>query len=172
MLIGLEFTFLGSKLISAKGFSYPDEIYFKKSEENYEKNSFLESTENKSEIDLKSGLRVYQESNKTVFANWTMTDIGQLSVIEIEYELPGNIFFQKNNHSFLDNIFSKQENFFKHSLLWQKQAGSENSNFYFSLQNKSNTYPVWFSEKINQEDNNLTRSGPLDFDKYFAFILK
>ncbi|MCK9438596.1 MAG: DUF4012 domain-containing protein [Patescibacteria group bacterium] len=163
---------LGSKLISASGFSHPDEEYFKKNEQYLEKNSFLENTENKAEIDLKSGLRIYQESGKTVFANWTMTDINQLSVIEIEYELPGNIFLQKNSYSFLDRFFSNQEYFFKHSLLWQKQAGSENSNFYFSLQNKSYFSPAWISEKIEKEDDVLKRSGILDFDKYFAIILK
>lgn len=163
---------LGSKLISASGFSYPDEEYFKKSEEYLEKNVLLENTENKAEIDLKSGLRIYQESGKTVFANWTMTDINQLSVIEIEYELPGNIFLQEKSYSFLDKLFPDQEYFFKHSLLWQKQPGSDNSSFYFSLQNKSYFSPAWISDKIEEEDDVLKRSGKLDFDKYFAIILK
>lgn len=163
---------LGSKLIRATGFSTPDEAYFKKIDGSYEKNRFLEITENRAEIDLESGLRVYQESGKTVFANWTMTDIGQASFIEIEYELPQNIFSQTNKSSFLSNIFSKSEKIFGHSLLWQKQAGSGNSNFYFSLKNNSRINPLWFSENIEEKDGVCFRSGYLDFDKYFAFIFK
>lgn len=163
---------LGSKLISASGFASPDEKYFKTSNISLEKNSFLEKTENKAEIDLKSGLKIYQESGKTVFANWTMTDIGQLSTIEIEYELPGNIFMQERNISSLEKIFVAEENLFKHSLLWQKQAGAENSNFYFSWANNTSLNTVWFSDQIQKEKNTFSRSGELDLDKYFTIILK
>jgi hypothetical protein len=50
---------LGSKLIKAYGFSRPDEKYFKNSEIYFEKNEIVENGENKAEIDLSSGLRIY-----------------------------------------------------------------------------------------------------------------
>ncbi|PKM91434.1 hypothetical protein CVU82_02455 [Candidatus Falkowbacteria bacterium HGW-Falkowbacteria-1] len=165
---------LGSKLIKAYGFSRPDEKYFKNSEIYFEKNEIVENGENKAEIDLSSGLRIYQELDKTVFANWTMTDLGQLSVIEIEYELPYNVFFQSDSaSSIFQNIFSSKDNINKHCLLWQSQPGSNNASFNYSFYNNSGFPLVWAYPKSDSDNSEVSKyGGGFDADEYFSFILK
>lgn len=165
---------LGSSLISAKGFSQPDSIYFKKPEDFYQKNDVLEKSENRAEIDLLSGTKIYQEANKTVFANWSMIDPGQEDIIEIKYKLPYNFNNEFSNIP-QNNFFNllKQEKIFNYSLLWQKQPGSGDNNFTFNLINKLGQDVFWFHpENISRKDNSLFLSDKLEFDKYLAIVFK
>ena len=148
---------MGSNLISAKGFSSPDKNYFKESEDFYEKNNILENGENRAEVDLSSGVKIYQESGKTVFANWTMLEPGQDQVIEIEYRLPHNFY----------NINSKN-----YSLLWQKQPGSGNIDFVFDFLNNTNLKTIWtYPQNINS-DNLIKFSGDLEIDRYLVVMFE
>ncbi|HOZ53552.1 MAG TPA: DUF4012 domain-containing protein [bacterium] len=148
---------MGSSLLGAKGFSSPDKNYFKDSEDFYEKNPILESGENRAEIDLSSGTKIYQESEKTVFANWTMLDPGQEQIIEIEYRLPHNFY---------------GANLKNYSLLWQKQPGSGNINFNFDFLNNTDLRPIWtYPQNINS--NNLIKfSGDLGSDRYLVIMFE
>jgi hypothetical protein len=148
---------MGSNLISAKGFSSPDKTYFKESEDFYEKNSVLENGENRAEIDLSSGTKIYQESGKTVFANWTMLDSGQDQVIEIEYRLPHNFY---------------SANLKNYSLLWQKQPGSGNIDFVFNFFNSTDLKAIWtYPQNINS-DNLIKFSGDLETDRYLVIMFE
>ncbi len=149
---------LASQLISAKGFLTPDEKYFKESQSYYEKDKNLERYENRAEIDLTSGLRIYQELDKTVFANWTMTDPQNFSLIEIKYKTPFNFKDQKK---------------LNYSLLWQKQASSGNIDFDFSLTNNLDLKPSWtYPAESILSDGSIGFSSNLITDKYTAIILE
>ena len=148
---------MGSNLLSAQGFSSPDKNYFKDSEDFYEKNSILENSENRAEIDLSSGTKIYQESGKTVFANWTMLDPGQDQIIEIEYRLPHNFYGNSSKN---------------YSLLWQKQPGSGNINFAFNFLNNTDLKAIWtYPQNINS-DNLIKFSGDLETDRYLVIMLE
>ncbi|MGI6348098.1 MAG: DUF4012 domain-containing protein [Patescibacteria group bacterium] len=144
---------LGSTLVRAQGFVAPDKEYFKKSEDFLEKNEILESSENRAELDLESGTKIYQESGKTVFANWTMLDPGQSQVIEIEYQLPFRLSFSSS---------------LNYSLLWQKQAGASKTKFKYDFSNSSPLRVIWsYPEKTDLKFN-----GPLEYDRYFVIKLE
>ncbi len=161
---------LGSRLIKAQGFSTPDSKYFKTSDLDLRKNDLVQKWEGVSEIDLSSGLRIYQEMDKTVFANWTMTDISMVSKIEIEYELPHLIKVDNSDTSFIDKLLSRDNSKLTgHCLLWQKQAGLKNSTVNFNV---VNNYPA---EIVWSYPSSLEVDGYQDsfvYDKYFNFLLK
>jgi hypothetical protein len=163
----------GSTLISAKGFSRPDQGYFKESKEFYVKNEILEETENKAKIDLGSGTNIYQESGKTVFANWSMVDPGEKIIIEIDYKLPFNIFSEdetRKNH-WLSSILPEYKTE-TYSLLWQKQPGSGDSSFELNFQNNSKLDVFWSYPGLSGFDDNIVLRGKLLSDQYLVLMLK
>jgi hypothetical protein len=171
------YTPLGSTLISATGFSSVDENSFKPVEDFYEQNSFLANSENKAEIDLSSNTKVYQESSKTVFANWSVLDPGQEGIIEIKYKLPYNFktLFVDNEPKSIWNfwkLFDSDEVIKNYSLLWQKQAGNNNSTFSFSLISNLNLSVLWTYPENIVTDKTINFSGNLIADKYLAIIFK
>ncbi len=172
------YTPLGSTLISATGFSSVDENSFKPTEDFYEQNDFLVNSENKAKIDLLSNTKIYQESSKTVFANWSVLDPGQSEVIEVKYKLPYNfktLFIDKEPKSILNfwKLFDSGEIIKNYSLLWQKQAGDNNSTFNFNLINDLNLLALWtYPENIGSTDKIINFSGDLITDKYLAVIFK
>jgi hypothetical protein len=163
----------GSTLIKAKGFSQPDQSYFKETKDFYTKNQILEETENQAKIDLESGTKVYQESDKTVFANWSMLDPGEEVVIEIDYKLPFNIFSEDEleEDAWFSDIFPEQktENY---SLLWQKQPGSGKANFKFNFQNNSSLNTFWSYPDFSDFDDRVMLKGDLLNDRYLVLMLK
>ena len=166
---------LGSTLIEAKGFSLIDQKYFKEPEDFYEKNEILENSENKAEIDLYSQTKIYQESGKTVFANWVLTDPGQEQMIEIEYKLPYNFktLFPDTKPTTIRNPFKTVDIVKKYSLLWQKQSGNNNDQFNFSLNNELNLQPFWvYPENNASGSDEIKFSEKLLTDKYLTVIFK
>lgn len=142
----------GSELISFSGSSKPDESYF----DDYDSEAILLpalKAEREAKIDELSGTLSYDEDGRSVFANWTMTDPGQISRIEIKYKLPFNFNTLKSNNksTYLEKLYywlnpELQENF-PYSLIIQKQAGAKS----FPLKLKlvtNDTYDVfWSTEK-------------------------
>jgi len=107
----------GSELISAEG--YTREV--SAAPVNYEKLEFIEDEmvtmeESSMRLDEYTGTRIYTDSGKTVFANWTYVSPGETLVIKYKYLLPFKLRF--------DEIKKPADTY---SLLVQKQAGDENS---------------------------------------------
>lgn len=125
---------LGSKLIEASGFDVPDNEYFEAPEEWWDNDPQVKEEESATTRDLRSGVRIYNESAKTVFANWSMVDPGETIEIIIKYKLPMKfeISQEENNKKYLP-----------YSLLAQKQPGSIGSSFNSKLRLPSNLQAVW-----------------------------
>jgi hypothetical protein len=163
-----------SRLIEASGFSQPDKKYFKYPELDWEIHPLLAETEELAIIDKESGLHVYEEFDKTVFANWVMTDPGEKSVVKIRYELPFIFDFVKRDRNYLDFINHllniNQERPAVHSLLVQKQAGLKPSQFFSRLRLASNWQLYWrYPEHDLIEDAWLINEA-LDSDKFWAIL--
>ncbi len=171
---------LGSKPLSASGFSVPDAKYFEEAEDDWLDSELL-AGENKAIFDKKTGLKVYHENGKTVFAAWVMTDPGMSADIEISYELPFNFYdgyvdFNKEASVSL-NIFQKifkqdRPNFLNYSLLVQKQAGAKPSKFSSVLSLADELDLVY-----QHPQGLIYRSGwkikdELNSDKYYSLLLK
>jgi len=107
----------GSELLSAEG--YTREI--NAAPVDYKKLEFIEDEmvvmeESSVKMDPHTGTRVYEDSGKTVFANWTYVSPGETLTIKYSYLLPFKLRF--------DEIKKPADTY---SLLIQKQAGDERS---------------------------------------------
>lgn len=165
---------LGSTLIKAQGFSQPEAKYFKEAQDSASKNDILQNTENKYELDAQSQTKIYQESDKTVFANWTMIDPGNSETIEIEYKLPYNFYtlFQGQPETWWDKLFPKNQKI-NYSLLWQKQPGSQISDINFNFKSDLTWLVTWaYPGEAKISHSSVNYSGLLESDRYTAIILE
>ena len=107
----------GSELLHAEG--YTREV--DSPPVDYEKLGFIEdemvvTEESGTNTDAYTGTRVYEDSGKTVFANWTYVSPGETLTIKYSYLLPFKLTF--------DDLKKPADTY---SLLMQKQAGDENT---------------------------------------------
>lgn len=167
----------GSELLEAQGFRKPDEIYFEKPDESWKKDSLVYQEETTSKIHELSGTRIYEEEDKTVFANWTMVDPGESTVIYLKYKLPFVLEEDKSSESFWNKIknlinFGGKE-LFPYALLAQKQSGSLGSEINSDLKLPDNFKIVWkYPNDLNLSDNGWQVNSKLDTDKYWAVLLE
>jgi CRISPR/Cas system CMR subunit Cmr4 (Cas7 group RAMP superfamily) len=165
----------GSTFISASGFEAPNNKYFSYPSDQAKKLDSLEA-ERQALIDQVTNTKIYQESNKTVFANWTMVDPGESVEIILKYKLPFNFNSIEPKYNWLDNIkhkiLGKDPNLVPYSLLVQKQPGSINNTLVSHLNIKSADYKaLWSSENINSLQNNSWNfNSNLKTDKYFGAL--
>ncbi len=127
----------GAELISASGFSWPDEKYFRVPEEWYKKDTTLNALEKEIKIDNRTGTRITNEFSKTAFGNWVITEPGQTSQIEFVYRLPHKIFSEDNKKAS------------RYQLILQKQSGNS-TDFFSQIIFPENWKPIW------RDGNNTT----------------
>jgi len=165
----------GSTLISASGFKAPDNKYFSYPQDHAKKLDSLEA-ERQALTDQATNTKIYQEFNKTVFANWTMVDPGESVEITLKYKLPFNFDSIEPEYHWLDDIKHKilgeDPNLVPYSLLVQKQPGSINNTLISHLKIQSDDYrALWSSENINNLQNNTWNfNSSLETDKYFGAL--
>jgi len=163
----------GSLLLSATGFRTPKASYFKEPEADWEIFPLLKETEEKALTHLESGTKIYAENNKTVFANWTMTDPGETSVIQLKYRLPFklkkhelvNVSWQEKLEAFLAGEMKDKYPF---SLLLQKQPGAKAIDVKLSLTWPTNWGKIWSHPK----DNDWNEEFLLNRDSLRAVLLE
>lgn len=116
-----------SELLSASGFTWPDESAFKVPEDWYKTDDFLTNTEKEIKIDERTGTNITNEFGKTAFGNWIITEPGQTSQIQFTYKLPFKLTNQDKKESSWQKIISNKlvEHY---QLVVQKQSGID-SNF-------------------------------------------
>lgn len=107
----------GSELLHAEG--YTREVDSEPVD--YKKLGFIEdemvvTEESGTNTDPYTGTRIYEDSGKTVFANWTYVSPGETLTIKYSYLLPWKLAF--------DDLKKPADSY---SLLLQKQAGDENT---------------------------------------------
>ncbi len=168
----------GSELLRAEGFDQPEERFFKEPETELRKHELVAAKEESLNYHQPSETRVYQEFDKTVFANWSMLDPGEVEVIELSYKLPFKLKEEEEGPKSLWERVKKRfgpekENYLTHSLLVQRQAGSSPTKF--------NSVVFWPDEltmtwshpgEISENKNNWFFSQELGKDKFLATILK
>jgi len=167
---------LGSKLIEARGFKQPDAGYFENPEELWKMDPDVLVEEGGVVIDMGSGTKMYDESGKTVFANWSMVDPGETTTIYIKYRLPfilkfNNVEIEKNN--FLDLFKATKSSLVPYALLVQKQPGSLGGEFNSILKLPDNYRTTWqYPEDQEKSENGWNKKDVLDTDKYWAILLE
>ncbi|MBI2443761.1 MAG: DUF4012 domain-containing protein [Candidatus Magasanikbacteria bacterium] len=78
----------GASLREARGFSAPPEGSFRAPLPSAKADDTLAAVENNIGYHEQSGTRVSEEFGKTVFGNWTITEAGGVSVMQLTYRLP------------------------------------------------------------------------------------
>lgn len=153
----------GSQLLDVKGhtreFNQPpldyDALGFRRDPQ-------VERERQNMKIDEENGTRVYEEENKTVFANWVYVSPQETVEIEYKYLLPFKMDFNKNK----DQSDS-------YSILFQKQSGSIGSMLDFSLKYPDFSKAIWTYPSIKDQNNgnNLQFKEILSEDRFFGLVL-
>jgi hypothetical protein len=167
---------LGSRLISASGFSVPDASYFEEPQADWLDSDFLQA-ERLAVTDPLSGLKIYQENGKTVYAGWVMTDPGQIADIRFSYELPFNIYnkqqvVEENFWQKIDKLINHNSaDYINYSLLVQKQPGAQPSSFSSKLILPNSVKLVWQHPKEMSWQSGWVINDQLDRDRYYSLLL-
>lgn len=159
----------GSQLISAEGqtreFNSPPLDY---KALNFKYDSQVEAEEKSITVDEKSGTRIYEDANKTVFANWVYVSPKEEVVVKYTYLLPFKIFINESNKP-ADT----------YSLLVQKQSGSSGSKLISNVIYPKGYGLIWkypealvdVPENFSDEgNNNLTIETSLKKDKFIGAV--
>ena len=150
---------LGSKFLSVEGQTRE----FNESPLDYEalgfrKNPRVEKEEAGMTIDDESGTRIYEDSGKTVFANWTYVSPKESMTIKYRYQLPFKVIF--------DDLENPAQSY---SLLAQKQSGSLGSEFDSRIIFPHKFNVVWSSpESLQSEENALQFGAVLNRDLFWG----
>lgn len=164
----------GSQLISATGFKSPDQSLFEIPDPKSEQDPDLQN-ERQASIDVATGTKIYIEKNKTVFANWSMVDPGETTIITFQYKLPFKIRMQAPavvGWRAILKKFIEIDPSSQYSLLIQKQPGALTTKVQSSLTFENDVDIYWGRpvEAINKNGWNF--STTLDTDKYTAILFK
>lgn len=152
---------LGSKLLEAQG--QTRENHTPPLDYNvlgFKKDSLVEQEENNVLIDENSGTRIYEDSGKTVFANWTYVSPQETMTLKYKYLLPFKIF-----------IDSEKNPAGSYSLLAQKQSGSIGSVFSSSVKFPKNYDVKWsYPENLSKISGEANLETKLDIDKFIGLV--
>ena len=163
---------LGSQLLEAGGFSAPDPIYFDDPAEGAVIDSDIHFVENISQVDEETGVKIYNEFNKTVFADWTMVDPGETITVRIKYKLPFKINSISQNKGLLSSVMSGSEIACPYSLLVQKQAGSIETDFISKLTLPGNMKIIWGTTQEGVAADSWLVKDNLRKDKFWGVLIK
>jgi uncharacterized protein YukE len=152
---------LGSKLLGAEGQTRENNNPPLDYEAlGFKKDSLVEQEESNVLIDENSGTRIYEDSGKTVFANWTYVSPQETMTLEYKYLLPFKI-----------SIDSEKNPADSYSLLAQKQSGSIGSNFSSSIEFPKNYKIEWnYPENLNSQSGEAKLETKLDVDRFIGLV--
>jgi len=165
----------GSELLTVDGFRIPDAKYFdEQPDPKWQESQFL-AKENLALTHELSGTKVYEENNKTVFANWLMVDPGETVIVTIKYRLPFNFLDEVSEDNWLTkiNLFlnPKQNNLIPYSFLAQKQPGAKSSEFNSHLILPDTWSVFWRYPDSLEGSHGWDISDKLDADKYWSILI-
>jgi VanZ family protein len=163
-----------STLLSASGFTWPDDTNFRAPESWYEKDNFLSEQEKLVGIDPSSGTHIVNEFGKTSFGNWIITRPGETTEVQFSYRLPFNIFSTATNHkSFLQSLFSLRDSVANYQLIVNRQSG-QTSSFKSQAIFPTGWTPIWKNDNaISLASNGAEINvSTLEKDALWAFAMK
>lgn len=155
----------GSILLSAEGqtreFNSPPLDY---KALGFKTDAQVQMEEDSMKIDEESGTRVYEDGDKTVFANWAYVSPQETVVVKYKYQLPFKLEMNATDRP-ADT----------YSLLAQKQSGSPGSKFVSEISYAENHDIIWsYPSEVAKENNRIRMETDLRTDKFIgaAFVRK
>lgn len=115
----------GSRLIEAQGFTAPAESLYDTPPADLTIDEDLANSLKNLRRDNDSGVSIYEELGRTVFANWLMVDPGESVTATLRYELPWRLNSQTDNPwEPWSSYFGWSEKTNTYRLRWDKQPGT------------------------------------------------
>ncbi len=165
----------GSTLLSASGFTWPEEKSFRAPDSSTTADPFLQSLEKESGIDQVSGTRITSEFNKTAFGNWVITEPGNTSQAKFSYRLPFKINLDEpEKKSIMDQIINDFKTEVRpYQLTVQKQSGIT-SDLESQVIFPSSWQPSWLKGVHSAPASNgfKVEEFPLTQDQTWSVLLK
>ena len=128
----------------------------------FKKDPQVQAEDDSARIDEESGTKIYDENNKTVFANWVYVSPGESVTITYKYALPFRLSF--------DSLQHPADSF---SVLYQKQSGSVGSKLISQVSLPDNLKTIWrWPDNAKQEGNSLKMETILDTDKFVGLAVE
>jgi hypothetical protein len=161
-------------LIGATGFTTPEAKFFSAPDPSWQDNPMVAATEDQAAIDPLTGTHIYQESGRTVFANWAMVDPGQSVTIKLQYKLPFNLLTTPAGNDFLERLnqwLNPNQTLYPYSLLAQKQPGAENVELSSTVVLPADLNIAWNAAN-GYNSTGQYGAAPFDSDQYLAVLLK
>ncbi|HHX58702.1 MAG TPA: DUF4012 domain-containing protein [Candidatus Moranbacteria bacterium] len=148
----------GSRLLSVSG----QVREFTEPPVDYKKLGFVEDPDVKKQesgmvVDFESGTRIYEEEDKTVFANWNYVSPGETVEVFYNYQLPFK----------WEGDFSKS-----YSVLYQKQAGSLGSKLRAEINLPMNKIIWQYPQTLTRSNNSLILDSDLKEDRFLGVVLE
>jgi len=166
----------GSELLSSSGWRVPDAKYLQNRPDTGMSLSPRLVAENAAKIDMNSGTKIYQENNKTVFANWLMLDPGETATVSITYRLPFNFFDSSVSDNWLKRLNAwlnpKALKLFPYSLLVQKQPGASADNFSSRLILPDTDTIFWRYPADMRDATGWSINSSLSRDRYWSVLVQ
>ncbi len=158
----------GSKLVSATGFSIPDDSLFESPSPTWSIDDDLRFAAETFHTDESSQTGIFEEEGKTVFGNWIQTKPGSTSTTTFTYKLPFTIDSLEADTSLSEKIKSyiglaKTD---KYTLTIQKQSGVMDRTTNVNVQAPDFAKTAWSSH------NGTSASFKNKTDGYFAILLE
>ncbi|MDH4330194.1 MAG: DUF4012 domain-containing protein [Candidatus Moranbacteria bacterium] len=127
----------------------------------FERDADVQREENAIKIDEKTTTRIYEDSGKTVFANWVYVSPKEEVVVEYKYLLPFSL--EINSDKIADS----------YSLLAQKQSGSMGSRFVSEVEYPSSWGVEWKTDNdIEVGENAIIYKNNLVIDRFFGLVFR
>ncbi len=166
----------GSELVEASGFSRPDSALFGEPDPGWQRDPDVARAEDGAVEDTRTGTLIYEESGKTVFANWSQVDPGQTAVITFKYRLPFSLKSPEKDDTLKGKIVtlfgSAGKDLIPYALMAQKQPGSAGSEFTSVLSLPDARGIVWrYPANENIDERGWKISTDLSVDRYYAVLM-
>lgn len=166
----------GSTLLSAGGFTWPEEKDFQVPDPWTTDDPFLGAHQTEVGVDQSSGTAITEESGKTVFGNWVITEPGQISRVQFTYRLPFTLFSAGSDATLSGwkKLFNPLNTPLAHyQLVVQKQSGIT-SDFESQIVFPDNWRPNWQDGDNLQLAKNgaIIEKKPLTTDSIWSLLMK
>jgi len=152
---------LGSEMIEARGFDKEFWGVLRPLEEGSSPDSLISSIESNMKVNNENGIRIMEESGKTVFGNWLGVECGQAKTMVIKYKLP----FKVKN--------SGKDAATSYAMFFQKQPGTKAFETTSILKYPKNYYANWkysSDNMLTEVSEGLQYRTNLNKDKTYAVV--
>ena len=154
----------GSRLLSVEGHTYEiNEPRLDYDELGFLRDPDVVAEERDMQVLEDSSTRVYNQFDKTVFANWVYVSPQETVRVTYKYELPWRITYGSDD----EGLFGA------YGVFYQKQAGSTDANIVSTITFPEGAQKVWsYPEKQGTILDEMVYDGPFKRDRYHGAVYR